>query len=86
MLTLSPCNCKHPQTKKCHEKREALGTDFKKDVPLPQPYFVCQVTDPVSVNPGLSACEEKELSSFLKTCSDIGYGKTRRDVMSSLNL
>ena len=31
--------------------------------------------------PYLSACEEKELSSFLKTCSDIGYGKTRRDVM-----
>ena len=135
MLTLSPCNCKHlsyPQTKKCHEKREALGTDFKKDVPLPQPFFVCQVTDPVSAKswtsdemlaamsavkdgmlvkaaaeahgvpvstlrdrikgrvvhgtkpgpkPYLSACEEKELSSFLKTCSDIGYGKTRRDVM-----
>ena len=53
MLTLSPCNCKHlsyPQTKECHEKREALGTDFKKDVPLPQPFFECQLTDQVGVN------------------------------------
>ena len=31
--------------------------------------------------PYLSAGEEKELSSFLKTCTHIGYGKTRRDVM-----
>ena len=36
-------------------------------------------------NPGpkpyLNVREEGELSTFLKTCSDIGYGKTRRDIM-----
>ena len=36
-------------------------------------------------NPGpkpyLNVREEEELSTFLKTCSDIGYGKTRRDIM-----
>ena len=31
--------------------------------------------------PYLSKSEEGELKSFLKTCTDIGYGKTRRDVM-----
>ena len=28
-----------------------------------------------------SMSEEGKLSTFLKTCTDIGYGKTRRDVM-----
>ena len=28
---------------------------------------------------------EKELSSFLKSCTDMGYGRTRRDVMSIVN-
>ena len=32
--------------------------------------------------PYLSSSEETELSHFLKTCTDIGYGKTRKDVMS----
>ena len=31
--------------------------------------------------PYLSSTEETELSSFLKSCSDIGYGRTRTDVM-----
>ena len=37
-------------------------------------------------NPGprpyLSMSEETKLSTFLKNCSSVGYGKTRRDVMS----
>ena len=37
-------------------------------------------------NPGpkpyLSAVEENELTDFLKTCAQLGYGKTRRDTMS----
>ena len=32
--------------------------------------------------PYLSPNEEKELGAFLKDCSKIGYGKTRRDVLS----
>ena len=32
--------------------------------------------------PYLSPKEEKELGAFLKDCSKIGYGKTRRDVLS----
>lgn len=31
--------------------------------------------------PYLSGEEELELSSFLKTCTEVGYGKTRRDVL-----
>ncbi|CAI8043787.1 Tigger transposable element-derived protein 6, partial [Geodia barretti] len=31
--------------------------------------------------PYLSLDEEKELGSFLKSCANLGYGKTRRDVM-----
>ena len=38
------------------------------------------------INPGprpyLNKTEESELSQFLKKCSSIGYGKTRKDVMS----
>lgn len=30
----------------------------------------------------LSSSEERELGTFLKECAGIGYGKTRRDVMS----
>ena len=32
--------------------------------------------------PYLSNDEEKELSSFLQSCANVGYGKTRKDVMS----
>ena len=35
--------------------------------------------------PYLDTAEEKELSSFLKSCSRIGYGRTRRDVMHIAN-
>ena len=31
--------------------------------------------------PYLSTVEERELAEFLKSCSSIGYGKTRKDVM-----
>ena len=31
--------------------------------------------------PYLSLDEEKEFGSFLKSCANVGYGKTRRDVM-----
>ena len=31
--------------------------------------------------PYLSTTEEAELSSFLKSCSNMGYGRTRTDVM-----
>jgi hypothetical protein len=31
--------------------------------------------------PYLSGEEEKELSSFLKSCANVGYGKTRKDVL-----
>ena len=33
--------------------------------------------------PYLSLDEEKELGSFLKSCANLGYGKTRRDVMQA---
>lgn len=32
--------------------------------------------------PYLSSKEDKELGSFLKDCAKVGYGKTRRDVLS----
>ena len=31
--------------------------------------------------PYLSLDEEKELGAFLKSCTNLGYGKTRRDVI-----
>ena len=33
--------------------------------------------------PYLSTTEEAELSSFLKSCSNMGYGRTRTDMMIS---